>query len=162
MLWLYRMLNVLVAWTICAYEVHDGKVNPDVRTLPDSPAVVTMSQAVLFNAIAYAMTKTKTYSQNAAKFIDTFFLASSTAMNPNLNFGQLVRGPGKDHQMGTYTGILDLRGVVKITNAIALLKSAGSQDWTGARDKAMVDWMRLYASWLESSAIGKETASKAK
>ncbi|KAM5538155.1 hypothetical protein V8D89_008042 [Ganoderma adspersum] len=148
-------------WTTCPYEVHDGKVNPDVRTLPDSPAVVTMSQAVLFNAIAYALTKTKAYSQNAAKFIDTFFLASSTAMNPNLNFGQLVRGPGKEHQMGTFTGVLDLRGVVKITNAIALLKSAGSQDWTSARDKAMVDWMRSYASWLESSAIGKETASKA-
>ena len=160
--WLYPMLNVPVAWTTCAYEVHDGKINPDVRILPDSPAVVTMSQAVLFNAIAYALTKTKTYSQNAAKFIETFFLASSTAMNPNLNFGQLVRGPGKEHQMGTFTGVLDLRGVTKITNAIALLKASGSPDWTSARDKAMMDWMRSYAFWLESSAIGKETASKAK
>lgn len=156
------MLNNSVAWTMCSYEVHDGKVNPDVHALPDSPAIVTMSQAVLFNAIAYAMTKTKAYSQNVVKFIDTFFLTSSTAMNPNLNFGQLVRGPGKAHQMGTFTGVLDLRGVVKVTNAIALLKAAGSPDWTSARDKTMTDWMRSYASWLESSAIGKETASKAK
>ncbi|PIL32076.1 hypothetical protein GSI_06780 [Ganoderma sinense ZZ0214-1] len=148
-------------WTTCLYEVHDGKVNPDVRSLPDSPAMVTMSQAVLHNAIAYAMMKTRSYSQNAAQFIDTFFLASSTAMNPNLNFGQLVRGPGKEHQMGTFTGVLDLRGIVKITNAIALLKAARSLDWTSARDKAMTDWMRSYVSWLESSAIGKETASKA-
>ena len=153
---------MLIAWTACRYEVHDGKVNPDVRALPDSPAMVAMSQAVLDNAIAYAMTKTRSYSQNAAKYIDTFFLASSTAMNPNLNFGQLVRGPGKEHQMGTFTGVLDLRGIVKITNAIALLKAAQSQDWTAARDKAMTAWMRSYVSWLESSAIGKETASKAK
>ncbi|KAI1797767.1 chondroitin AC/alginate lyase [Ganoderma leucocontextum] len=156
-----KALAPSATWTACPYEIHDGKVNPDVRVLPDSPAVVTMSQAVLYNALACAMTKTRSYSQNAAKFIDTFFLAPSTAMNPNLNFGQLVRGPGKVHQMGTFTGILDLRVIVKIINAIALLKAAGSPDWTSAREQAMTNWMRSYASWLESSAIGKETASKA-
>ncbi|EJF66592.1 chondroitin AC/alginate lyase [Dichomitus squalens LYAD-421 SS1] len=155
-----KSLAPSATWTTCPYEVHDGKVNPDVRTLPDSPAAVDMSQAVLYNAIAFATKNTKANSQNAAEFIDTFFLAEDTAMNPNMNFGQQVRGPGKDHQMGTFTGILDMRAIVKVINAIAILKAAKSPDWTSARDKAMTDWMGSYASWLENSAIGKETASK--
>ena len=142
--------------------VRDGKVNPDVHELTDSLAAVSMSQAVLYNAVAFAVQKTKSYSQNAAKFIDTFFLASQTAMNPSLNYGQQVRGPGKEHQMGTWTGILDLRGLVKVVNGINVLKAAGSSDWTAARERAMTDWMRSYVSWLENSALGKQVAKKAK
>ncbi|KAI0361753.1 chondroitin AC/alginate lyase [Trametes cingulata] len=156
-----KALAPSATWTTCPYAVHDGKVNPDVRTLPDSPAAVAMSQSVLYNAVAYGMQKTRTYSQNAAKFIDAFFLAPATAMNPNMNYGQQVRGPGKDHQIGTFTGILDLRGLVKVVNAIQLMKAAASPDWTPARDKAMTDWMKSYVSWLENSALGKQTALKA-
>ena len=140
----------------------DGKVNPDVRTLPDSPAAVKMPEAVLYNALAYALQKTAATSKNAASFIDTFFLAPKTAMAPNLNFGQMVRGPGADHQKGTFTGILDLRAMVKVVNAIQLLKAANSPDWTSARDQAMVAWVKAYMNWLQTSALGKEVASKAK
>ncbi|KAH9946788.1 chondroitin AC/alginate lyase [Amylocystis lapponica] len=148
-------------WTTCPYEAQDGKVNPDVRTLPDSPAIVSVSQSVLYNSVAYVLQKTSVFSQNAAGFIDTFFLAPATAMHPNMNFGQLVRGPGKDNQVGTFTGILDLRGLVKIVNAIQMLKSVQSPDWTPVRDKAMSDWMTQYTTWLTGSPIGQETASKA-
>ncbi|KAI0335413.1 chondroitin AC/alginate lyase [Cubamyces sp. BRFM 1775] len=156
-----KSLAPSATWTTCPYVVRDGKVNPDVRTLPDSPAAVDMSQSVLYNAVAYGMQKTRSYSQNVAKFIDAFFLTSATAMNPNMNYGQQVRGPGKDHQMGTYTGILDLRGLVKVVNAIQIMKATTSPDWTSARDKAMTSWMKSYVSWLQNSVLGKETASKA-
>ena len=122
-----------------------------------------MAQAVLYNAIAFALQKsTKAFSQNTAKFIDVFFLSPTTGMNPNMNFGQQVRGPGKEHQMGTWTGILDMRGLVKVVNGINVLKAAGSSDWTAARERAMTDWMRSYVSWLENSALGKQVAKKAK
>ncbi|KZT06856.1 chondroitin AC/alginate lyase [Laetiporus sulphureus 93-53] len=154
-----KSLAPSATWTTCPYKVHDGKVNPDVRTLPDSPAVVSMSQSVLYNSLAYAMQKTSAYSQSAASFIDAFFLSSKTGMHPNMNFGQMVRGPGKDHQVGTFTGILDLRGLVKVVNGIQLLKAAGSPDWTSARDKEMTSWMNQYITWLQTSDIGKQTAS---
>ncbi|KAI0724433.1 alginate lyase-domain-containing protein [Cerioporus squamosus] len=156
-----KTLAPSATWTTCPYVVHDGKANPDVRSLPDSPAAVAMAQAVLYNALAFAFKKTSSYSKNAANYIDTFFLAPATAMNPNMNYGQQVRGPGKEHQMGSYTGILDMRGLVKVTNAIALMKAAGSPDWTSARDKSMTDWMKSYVSWLQNSALGKDVASKA-
>ncbi len=37
-------------------------------------------------------------------FIQTWFLDSDTAMNPNLNYAQMQRGP--DGQIGTHTGVL--------------------------------------------------------
>ncbi|KAI0662686.1 chondroitin AC/alginate lyase [Cubamyces menziesii] len=156
-----KSLAPSATWTTCPYVVRDGQVNPDVRTLPDSPAAVDMTQSVLYNAVAYGVQKTRAYSQNVAKFIDAFFLTPATAMNPNMNYGQQVRGPGKDHQIGTYTGILDLRGLVKVVNAIQILKAAASPDWTAARDKAMTSWMKSYVSWLQNSALGQQTASKA-
>ena len=157
-----KLMLCITAWTTCPYIVRDGKVNPDVRTLPDSAAAVGMAQSVIYNAVAFAITKTQSFSQNAANFIDTFFLASTTAMNPNMNYAQQVRGPGKAHQMGTFAGVLDMRGLVKVTNAVSILKAAGSPDWTSARDKAMTAWMKSYVTWLQNSALGKDVASKAK
>ncbi|KAJ3538507.1 hypothetical protein NM688_g6514 [Phlebia brevispora] len=109
-----KSLAPSATWTTCPYVVRDGKVNPDTDTLVGPDAVQNMSQSVLYNALAYALQKTSKYSQNVAKFIDTFFLSSTTGMHPNVNFGQMVRGPGKEHQVGTFTGILDLRGMPRL------------------------------------------------
>ena len=129
--------------------IRDGKVNPDVRTIPDSSDVMNMAQSVLYNAVSYVLQKNPTNSKNAGSFIDTFFLASSTAMNPNMNYGQLVRGPGKEHQIGTFTGILDMRAFVKVVNAIQLLRVTKSPDWTSAREQAMMSWTKRKNSGVE-------------
>lgn len=142
--------------------MHDGKVNPDTDTLVGPDSAGSMSQSVLYNAIAYTLRRNSGNSQNVAQAIDAFFLSTTTGMHPNVNFGQLVRGPGKSHQVGTFTGILDLRGMVKVVNAIQLLRNAKSPDWTPAREQAMSNWMKGYISWLQTSDIGKSTASKAK
>lgn len=63
-----------------------------------------MADAVLYNALAFVIDGSSTYSANAAKFVDTWFLNSDTAMAPNLNFAQMRRGP--DGQNGTHTGVL--------------------------------------------------------
>ena len=83
-------------------------------------------------------------------------------MNPNLNFGQIVRGPGPDGQKGTFTGVLDLRGMVKVCNAIQLLKAGGSSVWTKMRDDAMSAWLSKYSKWLDTSEIGQKAASRPK
>ena len=151
-----------LAWTTCPYVVRDGKVNPDVRNLPGTAAAQNMPQSVLFNTLAYAFKKSDTNSQNVGKFIDAFFLTSSTAMHPNMNFGQLVRGPGADHQKGTFTGPLDMRGLVKVVNSLQILKALKNPDWTKEREQAFMKWMKTYVDWLKNSDIGKELAGKAK
>ncbi|KAJ6574913.1 alginate lyase-domain-containing protein [Mycena capillaripes] len=151
-------------WTTCPYVVRDGKVNPDVRTLNGPAAINGASQSILFNAMAGVLQKNSeptAYFKNVAGFINAFFIAASTAMSPNMAFGQVVRGPGPDGKKGTFTGILDLRGIVKICNAICILKAVGSPQWTKHIDEAMDDWMRRYLSWLTTSDLGKSTADKA-
>ncbi|KAJ7071216.1 alginate lyase-domain-containing protein [Mycena amicta] len=145
-------------WTTCPYQVQDGKVNPDVRTLNDSSSMVAFSQSIFYNAHCFAIRGNSACSRTAASLLDTYLLAPATRMNPNVNFGQIVRGPGP--QEGAFTGVLDLRGCVNVVNAIQILKNAGSPDWTAVRDAAMTDWMGQYASWLKSSDIGKAVAGK--
>lgn len=76
-------------------------------------------------------------------------------MNPNMNYGQVVRGPRPENQIGTFTGPLDMRGLVKVVNAIMILKESNSQDWTSEIDQSMESWMTQYLSWLQTSDIGK-------
>jgi hypothetical protein len=121
-----------------------------------------MSQSVIYNAIAYSITGTPGYSENAVSFIDTFFLSEETAMTPHVNFGQIVRGIGPEHRKGTFTGVLDMRGMVKVANAIMALKSSKSPHWDSNRDTAMKVWMAKYVNWLETDDIPKKTAKSAK
>lgn len=129
----------------------------------NGPAAINYaSQSILYNAIAYALQKTSAYSSSATSFIDVFFLDPATKMNPNMNFGQVVRGPGLEGQQGTFTGVLDLRGIVKIINGILVLKAASSPDWTAARDQELTLWMGQYTEWLQNSTLGKMSASRPK
>jgi len=138
-------------------------VNPDVRALNGPDAINSLSQNVLFQALASILSKDgSSYAKTAAAWIDAFFITASTKMNPNLNFGQIVRGPGPDGQKGTFTGVLDLRGMVKVCNAIQLLKAGGSSVWTKMRDDAMSAWLSKYSKWLDTSEIGQKAASRPK
>jgi hypothetical protein len=83
-------------------------------------------------------------------------------MTANVNYGQVVRGIGPEHQKGTFTGVLDMRGMVKVANAILALKTAQSPDWDAKRDGALKAWVKEYTNWLETNPIAKKTASSAK
>ena len=152
----------IAAWTSCPYKHIDGRANPDVGTLSGPGNMNDMSQAVFYNAMSYALTGTPSFSQKAVSFLEAFFLVEDTAMTPNVNFGQIVRGTGPEHRMGTFTGVLDMRGMVKVANAILALKAANSPDWNVRKDAKMKLWLKQYIGWLESSPIAKKTASSAK
>ncbi|KAJ7487393.1 chondroitin AC/alginate lyase [Mycena galericulata] len=152
-------------WTTCPYEPRDGQVNPDVRSLNGPSAINSASQSIIYNCVCCGLqvqgSTASKCSRNAVDAIDKFFLNATTKLNPNMNFGQVVRGPGASGKQGTFTGILDLRGIVKIVNCLQILRKTGSPDWTDARDQAMGGWMGQYLSWLTDSDLGKSTASKA-
>ncbi|KAH6917239.1 alginate lyase-domain-containing protein [Coprinopsis sp. MPI-PUGE-AT-0042] len=147
-------------WTACSYVGRDGKVNPDVRTLNGPGAINAVGQFILYACIASAADKTSKHALAAANAIDTFFLSSATGMHPNMRYGQVVRGPGPAGITGTFTGILDLRGLVKVLNGILILKTLGHASWTSQRESAMQSWTLQYSQWLADSDIGKKTGSR--
>lgn len=95
-----------LVWTTCEYVTRDGQFNPDVRTASnDIGNFDDMADAVLYNSLAWVINgPTSLYAGNAVRYIQTWFLNTDTAMNPNLNFAQMRRGP--DNQNGTHTGVL--------------------------------------------------------
>lgn len=168
-----------------------------MKQLTDVNAIGSVTQSVLYNTLAYifstnvqssstavnrhkrAKTNTRsnnvppsTYLKNAVQAIDVFFLNSDTAISPDVSYGQVIRGPGT--QVGTFMAILDLRGMVKLTNTVLMLRqldfasdgsgSSGDLDyaWTIKRDTGMIAWARPYISWLESSKEGGQAAGNSK
>ncbi|KAJ7450854.1 chondroitin AC/alginate lyase [Mycena latifolia] len=146
-------------WKTCAYVFRDGQVNPDRTTINDFQSFFNLSDAVLYNALAstFQNQSSSVYSQNVVKFINTWFLDADTAMNPNLNYAQMNRGP--NGQTGEYTGILDLRGFAKIASGILILRKSGNTDWTADIDSKMVAWCTTYINWLQTAPTAKQAAA---
>ncbi|KAF8208077.1 chondroitin AC/alginate lyase [Mycena galopus ATCC 62051] len=136
-------------WVTCPYVERDGQFNPDRYFF-------NVSDSVLYNALAHSFqnASSSVYSQNIVKFIDAWFLNNSTGMNPNLNYAQMERGP--KGQLGTHTGVLDLKGMVKIVSGILILRKLNCTDWTEAIDTQMNTWTTQYLTWLQTNKIGTE------
>ena len=88
----------------CPYVVRDGQFNPDRRLVNDVGEFDDMANAVFYNALAWALNGSSTYSARVTKYISTWFLDDATYMTPNLNYAQMNRGP--KGQNGAHTGLL--------------------------------------------------------
>ncbi|KAJ6550100.1 alginate lyase-domain-containing protein [Mycena capillaripes] len=152
------VLSLSDMWMECNYEHRDGRVNPDRSTILDFESFANLSDAVLYNSIAATLQNksSSVYSQNVAKFINTWFLDADTRMNPNVLYGQMDGGP--NGQIGTFTGILDLRGFAKIASGILMLRKTGNSDWTTDLDTQMIAWCKEYIEWLLTSSSGRRAA----
>ncbi|KAJ6588175.1 alginate lyase-domain-containing protein [Mycena capillaripes] len=141
-------------WVTCPYVSRDGQFNPDRLTINDIGAFFNVSDAILYNALAFSFDNksSSVYSQNIVKIVNTWFLDSELGMNPNLDFAQMQRGP--NGQVGTHTGVLDLKGFVKIVSGILILRKRKCTDWTDGIDAQMVAWTGKYINWLETNKLG--------
>ncbi|KAF8643337.1 hypothetical protein AX16_009066 [Volvariella volvacea WC 439] len=140
-------------WTTCEYVSRDGQFNPDVRLVNDIGAFQDLSDAVLYNTITWALQgdSSSEWSRNVVHWIRTWFLDEETRMNPHLDYAQIVRGPNST--LGSRTGVLDLKGMTKVVNAILILRDGQSSDWTSELDEQMNEWSRQYINWLETSSL---------
>ena len=99
-----QLLMMLAVYTKCRYVQRDGQFNPDVRLVNDTGDFQTMSDAVLYNTLAWVISGSNVYMNNAVHYIDTWFINPNTYMLPNLDFAQGRRGVGGHN--GSHTGVL--------------------------------------------------------
>ena len=152
----------MVAWSSCSYFTKDGDRNPDLVLLEKGQTLVPMAQSSLYNAFAYVLSSSKPiFAQRAVLFIDTWFLNPATVMNPNLRFGQVVRGP-PGTQEGSFMGVLDARSFVQVINAVMVLKLTKAPDWTIAREQTMLKWVLDYTHWMIHSDQGRKSGMSPK
>ena len=99
-----RFLTPPTVYVLCKYVQRDGQFNPDVRLVNDTGNFQTMSDATLYNTLAWVVNGSNVYMNNAVNYIDTWFINPDTFMYPNLDFAQGQRGVGGSN--GTHTGVL--------------------------------------------------------
>ncbi|KAG9100111.1 hypothetical protein FRC06_004513 [Ceratobasidium sp. 370] len=145
-------------WVTCPYYDRDGVFNPDARLINDTGIFQAMSDSVFFNAMAWVITNDNTYASNAASEIKTWFIDPATAMNPNLNYAQLERGPGK--QVGQHTGVLDLKCMTKLVSGVLMMRNGSAPAWTPDLDAGLNSWVTQYLQWLTTAELSlQEKAS---
>ncbi|THH06239.1 hypothetical protein EW145_g4229 [Phellinidium pouzarii] len=155
-----KSLPPSATWTACPYVVRDGQLNPDVRTLNGVNAIVDVTQSIIYNGLSSVLSGSETAAQYAAKFMQVFFLDSTTGIHPRIEYGQLIRGPGA--QTGQFLGLIDFRGMVKLANAVQIFRTAKTPAWTASLDTQMTAWTKQYVKWMQMDPIGQKALSAPK
>ena len=131
------------------YVSRDGKINPEIYTIPDKVNLEKLVERVNILAVANYLTQNTTYSLKAQELLRVWFLDKDTLMNPNLNYAEIEKGKGRLNPSGIMEGVY-LPGLV---DAIALLKQ--SPDWSKEIEDGMQVWFSNYLNWLINSTSGK-------
>ncbi|MES2775290.1 MAG: alginate lyase family protein [Bacteroidota bacterium] len=130
------------------YMRKDGETNPEVKNYKDKEYMPKLCEEVSTLALAYYFSEEKKYAEHAAKLIRVWFLDTATRMNPNLNFGQAIKGVTN----GRGAGMIDTRHFVKLIDAAQLLqhsKAFTAEDYIGLQQ-----WFSNFLNWMQASKIG--------
>ncbi|MDP4291042.1 MAG: alginate lyase family protein, partial [Bacteroidota bacterium] len=131
------------------YIRKDGVHTPETKDFRDKDDMLKMEDAVELLSLAYYFSGDEKYAERCTLLIRTWFLLPATKMNPNVNFGQAVKGENE----GRKEGVLETRGIAKVVDALGLIQ--GSKAWTDADQKGMQTWIAAFLDWMQISSIGK-------
>lgn len=132
------------------YIRKDGQTNPEVKDYKDKEYMPQLCEMVYTLSLAYYFSEDKVYADHAARLVRVWFLDTATRMNPNLNYGQAIKGV----TTGRAAGLIDTRHFVKLIDGIGLLQ--GSSSWKNADQLGMKKWFSDFLHWMQTSKIGKD------
>lgn len=132
------------------YMRKDGEVNPEVKNYPDKANMPVLCENVYLLSIAYFLSDDEKYAKHAVSLMRVWFLEPSTSMNPNLNYGQAIKGITE----GRAEGIIDARHFIFLLDGVQLLKHSKHFDEKDLT--ALKGWFKEFLSWLTMSKIGKD------
>ncbi len=130
------------------YLRKDGETNPEVKDYKDKEYLPALCEIVYTLSLANYFSEEDKYAKHAIKLLQVWFLDTATKMNPNLNFGQAIKG----QNVGRGAGLIDTRHFVKLIDGINLLKHSGnlsSKDYG-----ALQTWFAEFLTWMQTSEVG--------
>ncbi|RYE22105.1 MAG: hypothetical protein EOP51_14015, partial [Sphingobacteriales bacterium] len=130
------------------YVRKDGQTNPEVKEYKDKEYLPKLCGDVHTLALAYYFSGENKYAAHAAELMRVWFLDTATKMNPNLNFGQAIKG----HNTGRGAGMIDTRHFVKLIDGIGLIN--GSRNWSVKDQQGMQQWFSAFLNWMQTSKNG--------
>jgi hypothetical protein len=131
------------------YIQRDGMSNPD-NFVEHRHAMIRLSEIVATMASAYVLTGDDKYVRRSVKHLKAWFVDPETKMNPNLLYGQAIKGKAT----GRSTGVIDTIHLVEVSRG-ALIMSRSSA--FPAKDfEEVKGWFREYLKWLTTHPYGTE------
>ncbi len=132
------------------YIRKDGQTNPEVKDYKDKEYLPKLCESVYTLGLAYYFSGDNSYAAHAAKLLKVWFLDTATRMNPNLNYGQAIKGVTD----GRGAGMIDTRHLVKMIDGIGLIQP--SKDWKPADEQGMKEWLSAFLNWMQTSKVGTD------
>jgi Alginate lyase len=129
------------------YIRKDGEQNPN-RFTGNRNDLGNMCETVLALGMGAFLLNKAACAEHAAKILSVWFLDGKTRMNPNLEYGQAVRGINT----GRGTGIIDTVSLIHGVQGIALLELAGGLD--KGISAGLRQWYADYMKWMNTSSKG--------
>ena len=138
------------------YISRDGLSNPELKKY-DRNNLGATAKRITTLALAWYLGGDEAYARKATELIRVWFLDKATAINPNLEYAQMV--PGVDGNKGRSYGVLDTYSFVEMVNAIKLLEQ--SQTFTKQEQKLLREWFKKLTKWMLTSkqGIGESNAA---
>ena len=130
------------------YMRKDGETNPEVKLYKDKDYLPELCSHVYTLALAHYYSGEKKYYNHAIQLISVWFLDTATKMNPNMNFGQAIKG----ENVGRGAGLIDARHFIKVMEAIELMNREGAYPKEDLKD--MQAWFAEFLQWMQTSKIG--------
>jgi hypothetical protein len=129
------------------YIRKDGHHNP-ANFAANHDDMGKMCSAILALGMGAALLKKPGCVDRASLVLSTWFADPKTRMNPNLEFGQAIRGVST----GRGTGLIDTVPLIHAAQGISLLEAAGGLDSTVSA--GVRQWYSDFANWMTTSKKG--------
>jgi hypothetical protein len=134
------------------YIQRDGEVNPEIFNITDQENFGWIVKGVSTLGLAYFYSGNEEYAEHAARMLRIWFLNPDTRMNPNVNYGQIVKGKN----VGRASGMIEFRDFIRMLDGVGLI--TGSHAWTPADQAGLAAWFTDYLTWLQTSKIPLQEA----
>lgn len=129
------------------YIQRDGMSNPD-NFVQHRQAMVRLSDIIGTMTSAYILTGDERYTKHAVEHLKAWFVNEGTRMNPNLLYGQAIKGVAT----GRSTGVIDTIHLVEVSRGAGLLSK--SPAFSPSDFEAVKSWFREYLKWLTTHSYG--------
>jgi len=131
------------------YIQRDGMSNPD-NFVEHRHAMIRLSEIVATMASAYVLTGDDKYVRHGLKHLKAWFVDPETKMNPNLLYGQAIKGKAT----GRSAGVIDTIHLVEVARGAMVISKSPA---FAARDfEDIKSWFREYLKWLTTHPYGTE------
>lgn len=131
------------------YIRRDGKSNPD-NFIAHRKSMIRLSDIIGTLASAYLLTDDEMYAEAAVRHLKAWFVDEATRMNPNLLYGQAIKG----RHSGRSIGIIDTIHLVEV--ALGAKKLSKAEAFRPEDQAKVKEWFAQYLHWINTHPYGQK------